>query len=584
MSALAVILGVVGALAGLAAAAGIGAGLRRLRFDWPTVALVLAGMGFYLVYLGYTDIGERNYDGPAQLEYIQHIAERRELPPASKCLICHHPPLYYLLGAGVYAACKASRVVPPVLGLQLFSLLITLGFVVYGALAARRLLGEPRAVRLVTAILLFWPYAVHNSVRVHNDTLVGALVVAALYHAIAWHKDERPRDLHAAAAFCALGLLTKSSAYGMVAALLALVAARLLRPGGRILLLRRAGLAALLIVAAIGLGGLRKPLSTPGGSDGGGGLCHRVLGSACDVHPAGLMENQPYNYLYLDIEMFLREPYVLTDRDDTGRQLFWNHLLKSSLFGSHNKHADLETAYELNRHIASVMSALLLALIAVMLVAGASASRAGLRRFAPPLVALASLVAFLAAFRILLPAPHHTDFRHAFPALAPAALLYAAALEHLRRKDRALAPLGTALCLAFLALSALYWAPKYELTTRLLRRVVPVDLASLSRPVPEGSPWDRDGNLLFEGNHVLHIKVPRRDVREIDVTLDSNDRYELTLEAADGPRTVLLGPGRTAGMARYVEALDPPAHAVREIRLSALRGDRAYSIGHLTLR
>lgn len=580
MSVLGVILGILAVLAGLAAAVGIGAGLRRLRFDWPTVAIVLAGMGFYLVYLGYTDIGERNYDGPTQLEYIQHIAERRELPPASKCLICHHPPLYYLLGAGVYAACKASRIVPPVLGLQLFSLLITLAFVVYGALAARRLLGEPRAVRLVTAILLFWPYAVHNSVRVHNDTLVGALVVAALYHAIAWHRDERPRDLYAAAAFCALGLLTKSSAYGMVAALLALLAARLLRPGGRLLLLRRAGVAVLVIAAAIGLNSLRKP----GGTEGDSGLCHRVLGSACDVHPSGLMENQPYNYLYLDIEIFLREPYVLTDRDDTGRQLFWNHLLKSSLFGSHNKHADLETAYELNRHIASVMSALLLALIAVMLVAGASASRAGLRRFAPPIVALASIVAFLAAFRILLPAPHHTDFRHAFPALAPAAILYAAALEHLRRKDRALAPLGAALCVAFLALSALYWAPKYDLAVRLLRRAVPVELASLSRLVPEGSPWDRDGNLLFEGNHVLTIKVPRRDVQEIDVTLDSNDVYELILDAADGPRTLRVGPSRRVGMARYIETLDPPARAVKEIRLSAVRGDRAYSIGHLTLR
>ncbi|HSO00183.1 MAG TPA: glycosyltransferase family 39 protein, partial [Candidatus Nanopelagicales bacterium] len=510
-----------------------------------------------------------------------HIVQQRALPPAAKCLICHHPPLYYLLGAGVYAFFEATRAAPPILGLQLFSLLITLGFVVYGVLLARRFFEDPRYIRLTAAFLLFWPYSIHNSVRVHNDTLLGALLVAALYYAVAWYQDGRPRDLYLAAAMSALGVLTKSSAYPLIALLFALIALRLLRPGGRLLLLRRAAVVAAVLAAALTLNTFRKGEGPKGAP---ADLCHRVLGSACDVHPSSLMENRPYNYIYLDIQGFLREPYVLTDKDETGRQLFWNHLLKSSLFGSHNKTPDRETAYELNRHVAAVMSALLLAMVAYLLVGAASASREGLRKYTAPLLALASMVAFLAAFRALLPAPHHTDFRHVFPALAPAALLYAAAVAHFDRKERALGPVGWAMASLFLALSVFYFTPKYGLVLRFTRRMVPQELAPLDRVVAEGTPWDRDGNLLFEGNHILQFRVPRKNVQEIDVTLDSNDVYQITLETADGPRVVRVGPGRGPGLARYIETLDPPARAVRELRLEALRGDRAYSVGHLVLR
>lgn len=566
--------------------------LRRIRLDHITIGIILAGLGFYLVYLGYTDYGERNYDGPAQVEYIEHIVTQRSLPPASKCLICHHPPFYYLLGAGVFAVCKATAIAAPAKGLQVFSLLITLFFVVYGLLIVRRFLPDPRMTRLAAAILVFWPYSVHNSVRVHNDTLVSALIVAALYYAIRWRDEDRPRDLYLSAVITALGVLTKSSAYPMVALLLGLIGLRLLRPG-RVQFLPRAGAAVLLLAAALFLNTLRKgkPEDAQAGAASAAslsatsGLCHKVLGSACDVNPAALLENTPYNYLYFDVQNFLREPYVLTDQDESGRQLFWNHLLKSSMFGSHNRVPDRETAYELNRHIAGVMCALLVGMLAYFAFAGASASRAALRRYAVPLLALAALLGFLAAFRILLPAPHHTDFRLAFPALVPATLIYVAAVDHFRRRELMLGTVGYALIVPFLALSILYWTPKYNLAIRLTRRVAPQAIEAFSQLVPEGSPWDREGNLIFEGNHVLQFTIRRRQVSEVDVTLDSNDRYEISLHGTGAPRTFTVGPSQSGpGLARYIETLDPPAAGVREITVRALRGDRAYSLGHLILR
>jgi len=44
--------------------------LRRLRFDWVIVALVVLGTVLNVDYLSYTSISERNYDGPSQIEYI----------------------------------------------------------------------------------------------------------------------------------------------------------------------------------------------------------------------------------------------------------------------------------------------------------------------------------------------------------------------------------------------------------------------------------------------------------------------------------------------------------------------------------
>src|SRR4029078_5753164 len=104
--------------------------LRRLRFDRGTVAILLAALTLYFLYLGYTSPGERNYDGPEQIKYLTYIAENHAIPPSKHCFICHHPPLYYLLAAFAYAFFEATKVAPNPFGVQLFSLAIFFGFLV----------------------------------------------------------------------------------------------------------------------------------------------------------------------------------------------------------------------------------------------------------------------------------------------------------------------------------------------------------------------------------------------------------------------------------------------------------------------
>jgi hypothetical protein len=563
------------------------AALKRARFDGGVIAVIVAGLCFYLAYLGYTQYGERNYDAGVQVEYIQYLLEHHARPPASKCLVCHHPPLYYVAGALVYRFFDVTRLCAPTRGLQIFGLLLSLVLVAYAAATAARFTTDRWQARLATAIIVFWPYSVENSVRVHNDSMVSTWMAVALFYAVRWHQDDRPKDLYLASLFTGLAVLTKSSGYVLAAVLFALLFARFFRQftaGQRLRFCLRAAFAALVLAAAIGLNTLGKGGKPP---VTGGPLCQRVLGNACDIRKGQWVANEPFNYVYLDLRAFLQEPYALAERDGSGREFFWNHLLKSSLFGTHNTIPDRETAYEFNRGLASVMNALLLGMLGYLGVAFTFAKRPAVRRYAVLLCLLVASLALMVGFRAIIPAPHHTDFRHVYPLVIPMAIVYAAAVGYFRRREMALEHVGHALVIPFLLLSIVYFFPKHDFVIRWTTHVVERDLALYSKPVPEGTPWDKETNLLIEENHIVEFAVPSRPtVKEIDVTLDNNDVYEIELVGDGAPRKLLLGPSgrKMQGLMRYVQAVDPSVARVRTIHVRPVRGDMSYALGHLILK
>lgn len=559
-----------------------GAALVRARFDRGVTVILLLGLGLYLAYLGYTSFGERNYDGGPQLDYIKYIVQHHKRPPAAHCLICHHPPLYYASSAFVFAFFQSSRLADPAVGIQLFGLFLFMFFLAYGARTAALLLPEKRDQRLAVALMVFWPYSFHNSVRLHNDSMVCAFMAIAVYYVVRWAQQERPRDLYLGALFTALGLLTKSSAYAIVPVFAALLGARFFRSRDKLRFLLRGGVAAALLAGALLLNAHGK--ETPRMKEGP--LCHKILGNACDIDKHQFVGNRVQNYVWLDFEGFLKEPYALAQREGSGRQYFWNHLLKSSLFGTHNTVADRETAYDLNRAVAGIMNVLLLGMIVYMVMGLVTASRRGLRRWSALLLNLASCVAFMAGFRALIPAPHHSDFRHVFHAVILVSIIYAGTVAHFRRKQLALAWGGRLMAFPFVLLSIFYFFPKYDWAMRVTRRVIHHDYVAWSRGVPEGTPWDKASNLFMDGNHVIELAVPDRPTASsVEVTFDNNDRYEIEIQG-DTRRKLVVGPAKrkVSGLARYTERVDPPVPGVRVIRVRPLSGDLAYSMGHLTIR
>jgi hypothetical protein len=556
--------------------------LVRARFDRGVIVILVAALGLYLAYLGYTDFGERNYDGGAQLQYIEYLVKHRARPPAAHCLICHHPPLYYALGAGVFAFFKATRLAAPTVGLQLFGLLLFLVFLAYGVRTVERFTTTKRDLRLAAALIAFWPYSVHNCCRLHNDSLASTLMAVALYFLVVWSQGDRPRHLYLGALFTALALLTKSSAYVLVVVLLALLVVRFFPSRDKLRFLRRAGAVGLLLVGALALNARGKETPTSASAP----LCHKILGNACDINRGQLVGNDPVNYLYLDLRSFLQEPYALAEREGSGRQYFWNHLLKSSLFGTHNTVPDRKTAYRLNRGIAAAMNVALLGMTAFLGLGALRVRRQALRKWGVLLLYLGCSGAFMVGFRILIPAPHHSDFRHIFPAVIPMAAVYAATVAHFRARELALEYAGLLLAVPFLVLSIVYFLPKRDFSIRLTRHAVARELAPYSRAVPEGTPWDKETNLVIEDDEIVEFALPARPaVSEIDVSLDNNDRYEIEL-VGETSRRLVVGPGKKAvvGLARYVERVEPPVAKVGMIRLRPLSGDSSYAMGHLIVR
>lgn len=422
--------------------------LRRLRFDGLTVALVLSGTLLSVIYASYTDIAERNYDGPAQVEYIQALAHTWRPPDVFACVACGHPPLYYVLGAIWSELTRVVGFVPLDLRLQWLSLLAFFGFVLVALLSFRSSGAGPATLRLATLLLVSWPSSIIHSVRVHNDALASPLLLAAMYFLAQWDERGRERDFYAALSACVLSLLTKSTGLTVSAALLFFVALRLRGLASRrVAALRFVGTAAALVAAeflAVGLRESGRPLT----------LCQRVFGHACDGRHVPLVPDTPRRFFSFDVRHFVVDMDAL--HAASGHDYFLNRLLKSCLFGVAPLGEDFAGSWYAG--LAGLISVLLLVMVAGCLLALPFLRGVSFGKYRTYLVTCGVMLASLLAFRIARPNEYHEDFRHVFPVLVPFCLGYAKVVSRLgrfspwwRRGGIGLALLMTAASVAFFA-------------------------------------------------------------------------------------------------------------------------------------
>jgi hypothetical protein len=429
--------------------------LRRLRFDWVIVALVLLGTVLQVDYLSYTSISERNYDGPSHIEYIQSIAQHHRLPDLFACGACGHPPLYYALAALWSKVVVIGGWIPYELGLQWLSLLLFFGFIVVALLIFRSCTSQPATLRLATALVVFWPSSIINAVRVHNDALASLLMLGAMYFIARWDRDGTHRDFHLALLFCALALLTKSSGYAMATTLVLFAIVRAISPGLRRESLKRCALAVVILGSvAVGAVALRE-------SQHATTFCQKVLGPACGGRYVPAVVDRPSRFVRFDLRRFVMRMDTLPD--DPAHDYFLNRLAKSSLFGVMPLGDEL--AGRRQQILAVAMSVLLLTMVASCLIALPFSSGGSLRQYRVYLGATLIMLAFLVAFRVRAPNEFHEDFRHIFPALVPFCLGYAKILERLGRSSgkpswlrQGLRGTGIAIGLSMVVASAVFFA------------------------------------------------------------------------------------------------------------------------------
>lgn len=558
---------------------GTGFSLRRFanaQSYWTLGALV-ASFVLCLFNLIRSPIGEHDAQAQAQLEYVAFVAQNFALPADATCSMCDEPPLYYAI-AGLFYMVGGAR------GVQVLSLLCSLAFVVIGVLIVRRFTSRTYTIFLTTALVGLWPYVVVNAARVHNDVLLAPLGALCVYFAVRWQQDDELRDFLIACGVAVLAVLTRSNGYALVLMLVCVVVYKLVRSDARRALLRTVGPIVLGLVAVVG--GYTAVRGDPL-PEGDVGFMQRLIQDAAKLEgKPSVVGTEPYNYFYFDVKGFLREPYVLEDGDDTGRQYFFNHLLKSSLFSTPSQVPGGEASYRINARVAGTLNFLLLAMLVYTATVVVRAEKRHLQRYFVPIVAILSFVLTSVVFRLLSRHGESSDFGVVLPILVPAVLGFVVALGWYRRRRSILELVGYALLVPFVVLSIVHAMPKGELAQQLSPpSFIEKGAFKFRKAVREGTKWNDKGHSILKANDVLRVTGYPENTRvaRIDIGVDHNDRYQITIVGASDERTLVLGPStkKVVGIARYDEIIEPPVENLQWVSVRPLRGDQAYSVAHV---
>lgn len=471
------------ALVGIALAATLGVLwlllLRRLELDAGVIGILAAGLAVYVLYLTYTDPTERSYDAYDQLFYISTIFREGRLPDVTSCMICHHPPLYYVVAALWLKATEFSKGVTQALRLQVLSLVLFQIFVVTCVVTWRRFGVSRQSLRLATALLVFWPYSILMSVRVHDDLLAAALITLSISFALEWFDTGDRRTYFLALGACAASILTKTSGLVMAAGLVGLAAWKARETKATAVLRQVLPVTFAVVAGAALLAAWNKTTAEP--HPPSSSLCFRFFGQACSAAAGDPMRvaNHPWNYLGFDVRGFVSAPFIIATRPETGTTYFLTDLFKSSLFGTYASAPDAEMNNPPNVALARALNVLLFAMIVFVAAGTFKATRSGVRRYRALGFLSALLILSVAALRAALPMAHHVDFRFVFALLLPACLVYVETVERFRDRAEWLRKLGIGLALAFIAASVAFFVPKARLSVTEVRERDPF-VASLN--------------------------------------------------------------------------------------------------------
>jgi len=420
-------------IAALALAGGLYLALRRWHFS-PAISLILvASLPIQLLYQWDTPIIERTYDVLGHLQHIEFVAYHASLPPAVYCHECFQPGLYYVVAAAVYSAARAMRIFDPMVVLQFLALACFWVFLVVAARIVMLWFPEQRDVQLATALLAFWPAGFLHSARVSNDIPVYALSAACLYFILSWWKTDSRKHLLVAAIVAGCGVLVKTTMMPLIGALGILILYRLFKerhtrtawssylPPLLVMLLG--------IVVYLAQSSLRGNIAPP----------------FQDNSPVMYVGNSWKQYLVFNTASYFTTPFVDSGRNGTGREYFWNYLLKSSMFGDYSGwfHKPVQ------RFLALVMSPLLLGLVVLFCIGVVRSVRQAARQSLPLWVVIVVSFVSVFALRFYNPYSGNNDFRYIYPVLIPIVILVVEGTRNIR--------IGRALCFLFCGLSAAFY-------------------------------------------------------------------------------------------------------------------------------
>jgi len=378
--------------------------LKKFKFGIQATLLVLLGIGVRLIYFSYTGPTERVYDVDyGHLVYMNMIIENSQIPQTDACWSCNHPPLYYLIGAGIKSVFDNS--INPFYSLrflQQISMLFSFASLALGVALLYRLFHGTKLGFPAGLLFVFWPGFVITASRIGNDVpfYFGALM-CMFFTQMWWHKH---KERHLLLAFfgAALAAMFKSTGFVILGVLLIIYTFGLFRfwklPRLKIVI----GISIIVMLSAVT--SQHRIISdvlrneTP------------TLVSVRNLHSGLGVQTSFGSYVYFDMKDYMMEPYTSTWNDNGGRQYFWNFFIKSTLYGEY-----VVWNSNTGKILASFMNVLNL-LLFVLLFWGIINAR---MQDLPSLLFFLALIASLMFTRAYYSFSCLQDFRFIVPALVP---------------------------------------------------------------------------------------------------------------------------------------------------------------------
>jgi hypothetical protein len=424
--------------------------LRRLAFDRRSVALIMLSAMLCYAQFYSSHWQDFSYDASVHTAYVAEIADTRAIPSPHFNAAAHHPPTYYVMGAALYSLAKYTDA-DPMLAVRHLSMALYFVFIVFSALALRRLLAG-RAYFMALALLLFWPLGVTMGGRISSDLLMIAGQMGVLYCMVAWLQERTSASV--ANAFLCGGVTILAKDSGVI--FLAFCGLLLLHA----LYEYRNRLAALLDVRLF----ISVALAF---------LClYLTLSRSWMLHarPPAIVHT-PQDWLarlaFFDPLLFLQET-IFSPRAGESAVLFWHWFLRSMPLGQFFGWFSPPLAHSL----IFAFGAVWLSMLAYWLI-GMAMPKAGHAREKITLWALlgaaAVMISSLMFMQVTKRVPAYAEARYIYPIVTLFALGYGKALEWHERAGRAvMLQVGNGLALGFILLFFALWAMQYALFAGLL--------------------------------------------------------------------------------------------------------------------
>ena len=400
------------------------------------ITIFVLGIIIRVFYLSYTPYDTRTHDVVGgHIDYIKHLIQNKSLPLSTDCWECFQPPTYYIISSTVYWLAQSAGTDNPYFYLQLLSLLFFLIFIFFGIKTISSLNIERNTTRIIALLITFWPSGIIHSVRIGNDSLLYALYATGFYCLIKWVQKENKKWFYLSLLFSVLSMLVKSNGFMLVSVVATVFIYKWLislKQNKAYFPYLKNGLI-FLIVLIVGFSlAVYMPIANYKNNDSKSK--DFVIGNIHALNGALLVSNRTENYLKFDVKTFINKPFMNPWSDETGRQYYWNYLLKSSLFGEFDfgKNKNIIVTAKLTSSLFLIIAGYFFIILSLAL----SRKKTTIRNMPGVLFAVFAGIIIplliLTATRIKHPYSSQADFRYIFPVMIPIAFLCALGLEYLK--------------------------------------------------------------------------------------------------------------------------------------------------------